>query len=186
MTGLETESKTGPDTTWHKRKNPLTKKRLRVVLGVVLAVLILAPILVPFSIPWTQINCRHQDINIKTGQARYSRYLWFAKISEEIKDTPISVALGGKVIDVADIQAWHRVNTFSPGLGHSPHYGYHGAFAQANLFEKVVVLVELGPEEKREIAENILKLWQEGRGYFPVEDYLQTVFEERRKLSEQK
>lgn len=182
----ETKAKVDPETVQNERRSLITKKRLCIVLGIVLAGVVLPPVVVPFSKPWTQINCRHEDINIKTGQARYSRYLWFVKISEEIEDTPISVALGGKVIDVADIRPWHHVNTFSPGLRHSPHYSLHGALVQADQMDKIAILAQLGPDEKRDMAENILKLWQEGKGDLPVDDYLQTILEESTKISEQK
>ncbi|MHC4170370.1 MAG: hypothetical protein ACYSWQ_25795 [Planctomycetota bacterium] len=180
----ETEPEIGQGIVQSKRKGLITRKRLCIVLGVALAGVVLPPVVVPFFKPWTQINCRHEDINIKTGQARYSRYLWFVKISEEIVDTPISVALGGEVIDVANIRPWHHVNTFSPGLRHSPHYSLHGALVQADQMEKVALLAQLGSDEKRDMAENILKLWQEGKGDFPADDYLQTVVEESTRISE--
>ncbi len=180
----EAEAKSEMELTRGSNKSA-ERRTLYIVIGVVLAIVVL-PLVVPGFKPWTEINCRHQDINIKTGQARYSRYLWYVKTSEVVKDTPISVALGGKVIDVAEIEPWFRVNTFSPGLRHSPHYAYHGALSQARQMEEIAVVAELSSEEKREIAENILKLWQTGKGYFPVDDYLQTVFEERMNLSDQK
>jgi len=180
-----TETESGLDVLEEERKRLITSKRLCTVLGVVLAAVLLPPVVVPMAKPWTEINCRHQDINIKTGRARYSRYLWFVKISEEVRDTPISVALEGKVIDVADIKPWHRVNTFSPGLRHSPHYRFHGAFAQARKMEMTFELIDANSEERCEIAESILKLWQTEGRYFPVDDYLQTVFEEGMNLSEQ-
>ncbi len=163
-----------------------TKKGLKITFGVVLAFVLLPPVVIPMFIPWTEINCRHEDINIKTGQARCSRYIWYVKTSEEVKDTPISVALRGQVIDVADIQPWFRVNTFSPGLGHSPHYAFHGALSQARRMEVICEQLELGPEQRRQIAENILKLWQTRKRYFPVDDYLQTVMEEGMEELEQR
>lgn len=184
MTEAETKSDTG--LTQGPNRRSKAKKRLYIAVGVVLAIAVLPPIVVPMAKPWTEINCRHQDINIKTGQARYSRYLWYVKISEVVKDTPISVALGGKVMDVADVEPWRRVNTFSPGLRHSPHYHYHGALHQARELDLISELNELGTEEKREIAENILELWQTERGYFPVNDYLQTVLIEGANISDQK
>lgn len=182
----ETEAKSDPEIMKDKHKSLTTKKILCIVVGVVLAAALLPPIVVPLGKPWTEINCRHQDINIKTGQARYSRYLWFVKISEEIKDTPISVVLEGKMVDVANVRPWHRVNTFSPGQRHSPHYNFHGAFSQAHKMETLFELIKSDREERREIAGNTLKLWQTERSYFPVDDYLQAVLERGMNLSEQR
>ncbi|OHB78039.1 MAG: hypothetical protein A2Z25_05105 [Planctomycetes bacterium RBG_16_55_9] len=107
------------------------------------------------------------------------------KISEKTKDTPISMTLKGKAVDIADVQPWFRVNTFSPGLRHSPHYNFHGAFAQAHKMELVCELIQAGPEEKRRIAENILRLWQTEKRYLPVEHYLQTEMEQGMKKTGQ-
>lgn len=143
-----------------------------------MAGLLLAPLVVPIFIPWSGINCRHQDINIKTGQARYSRSLWFVKVSERVEDTPLSVALQGETVDVADIKAWHRVNTFSPGVRHSPHYIFHSALHQAhqmNLFES---LHELTPERKEGIAKSILTAWQQSGRDSGADELINKLMEE--------
>lgn len=155
----ETGAKADTELTHGTRKRSAVKKRLRILAGVVLIAVVLPPIVVPFcKRPWSEINCQHQDINIKAGQVRYSRYLWYVKISEAVKDSPISVALGGDVINVADIEPWHRVYTFTTGSGYSPNYRFHGALHQAREIELMAELNELGPEKKRLIAENVLKL----------------------------
>jgi len=95
----------------------------RILLGTALgvALLILPPFVVPFFYPWSEINFRHQDINIKTGQRRDIQKIWFVTVSERVSDTPISVLLSGKTVDAAPVEAWHRVNTFAPWIGHSPN-----------------------------------------------------------------
>lgn len=148
------------------------------MIGVVAAGLLLAPLIVPVFVPWSAINCQHQDINIKTGQARYSRCLWFVKISEETKDTPLSAALQGELVDVADIKPWHRVNTFSPGVHYSPHYVFHGALYQANQMNMICTLHDLAPERKREIAKTILALWQNTGRDSGAEEYIHRLIEE--------
>jgi len=65
------------------------KKILWFALGAILACLILPPVVVPVFVPWSEINCRHDDINIKTGQGRYSRYIWFVKVSEKVIETQL-------------------------------------------------------------------------------------------------
>lgn len=174
MTG--TEGKSDPEIMKDKHRRFTADNILCIVYGVVLAAVLLPPAVPTALRRWPELCCRYEDINIKTGQARSSRYVGFVKISEEIRDTPISVALEGKVIDVADIEPWNRVYTFSPAV-HSPHHSFHGALNQARQIELIGELNELGPEEKRAIAGNVLKLWQTEGQYRPVNDYLRTVVE---------
>jgi hypothetical protein len=126
-----------------------------------LAVVGIAPIAVYLMAnPWSEVLCSRQEINIKTGQARYSRYLYFHRIWEQVKDTPLSVALGGKTVDTSAIKPWHTVNTFSLRKSYSPYYRFHGALAQAQEFELLSDLHGLKPEETRDLATKILSAWQ--------------------------
>jgi len=153
-------------------------KRAWVLIGVLAAGVLLAPFVVPIFAPWSEINCEHQDINIKTGQARYSRSLWFVKVSEQIKETPLSLALRGETVDVADIEAWHRVNTFSPGVRHSPHYVFHSALFQARQMEMIDTLLQPTPKRKREIARAILTAWQKSGQTSGADEYIHDLIEE--------
>ena len=133
---------------------------LRIVAGGTLAVLLFAPQVVPIFVPWSGINCHHEDINIKTGQARITRKLWFLDVSTRVQDTELSRALGGNHVEVTDIEEWHRVNTFCPGVVHSPHYRFHGAFRQAHDLKMLESMEVLSQERKREIVISILTAWQ--------------------------
>jgi hypothetical protein len=130
------------------------------IVAVPVGIMLVAPLVVPLFCPWSGINSVHQDINIKTGQARHSRSLWFVRVSETIRETPISIALRGERIDVADIKAWHRVSTFSPGISNSPHYVFHGALHQAHQVDMIFSVLKPTAERKREIAKTILTVWQ--------------------------
>jgi hypothetical protein len=141
---------------------------------------------VPFVKPWSPINCRHQEINIKTGQARYSRHLWYVKVSERVEDTILSKVLGGESVDVADIAPWHTVNTFSPGLHYSPHYRFHAALFQASEIGLLFETLEPDAERKKQIVRNILTLWQTHGDYFEASRYIATLSEEASKILEQK
>jgi hypothetical protein len=156
----------------------MKKRWVTIAIGVLAAVLLLSPIVVPFFLPWSEINCRHEEINIKTGQARYSHVLWFVKVSEQIKDTPLSLALQGETVDVADVQAWQRVNTFSPGVRHSPHYIFHGALYQAHEMEMIGSMLGFTAERKREVARAILTAWQKSGSYQGANEYIQGLMEE--------
>jgi hypothetical protein len=161
------------------------KKRLLIAI-VPVAVLLAGPWLVPFVAPWSRMNCRSQEINIKTGQARYSRYLWYIKVSERVEDTLLSKVLAGESVDVAQIVPWHMVNTFSPGLHHSPHYRFHGALCQAGEIELLFEMLEPDTERKSQIVRDILGLWQTQGSYYAASRYLAVLFEEAGKVLEQK
>jgi hypothetical protein len=130
------------------------------ILAIMLGILFLAPFIVPVFIPWSAINCKCHEINIKTGQVRYSRCLWYITISEKVEDTTLSRAMRGNSIDVADIQPWQRVNTFSPFMDYSPHYIFHSAISQISIIDQFTSMGKFTPEQKQEIAEEILTAWQ--------------------------
>ncbi len=152
--------------------------RALTTIGIVTACLLLAPFVVSVFVPWSDINCQHQEINIKTGQVRYSRSYWYVTVSERIEDTPLSRVLQGETVDVADIEAWQRVNTFSPGVRHSPHYRFHSALPQANLMAMVGPLLDVTPQRKKEIAREILTAWQQSGCDSGAGDLLQNLTEE--------
>lgn len=150
-------------------------KKSGILIGVVATILILPPLIVPLFIPWSEINCRHEDINIKNGQARYSRCVWFMQVSSRVEDTPLSLALGGSSLGPDDLEPWHHANTFSPGVSHSPHHRFHAALWQARMAGDLFEMLDASPERRREISANILKLWQQSGNDFEVNDYLDTL-----------
>jgi hypothetical protein len=97
-------------------------------------------------------------VDIKSGRIRYSRYLFYCKISEKIEDTILTEELGEFAEDVQP--DWHRVNTFSPGVRHSPHYAYHGTIGQINKIAMTWQLFPFSDEAKRQVARTILNKWQ--------------------------
>jgi len=153
-------------------------KKLWIPIGLLVAVFLLPPLVVPFFFPWTAINCRHEDINIKTGQARYSRSLWFVTVSERIEDTALSRILQGETVDAAHVEAWHRVNTFSPGFRHSPHYRFHAALHQARQVGKIDATLDISPDRKKEIATQILTTWQTTESTKKADEYIDDVWKE--------
>ena len=154
-------------------------KRKWLVIAVCAGMVLLAPLAVPVFIPWSDINSLHQDINIKTGQARYSRSVWFITVSETIEETPISAALGGESVDVADIEGWHRVNTFSPGVvHHSPHYRFHSALHQTEDLNLILEMLQPSAEQRREIAKTLFTLWQTSGCDSGADEYLKELRQE--------
>jgi hypothetical protein len=71
--------------------------RLSTLISVVfVAGVLVGTFVVPYLDPGSKMNCRVEEINIRTGQARYTRYLWHVRISQRVEDTPLSLALGGE------------------------------------------------------------------------------------------
>jgi hypothetical protein len=138
----------------------MSQKRISIIVVIIVAVLLLAPLVVPKFVPWSGINCRHQEINIKTGQARYSRILWFIKISERVEDTPLSLVLHGETLNVNNIKPWHRVNTFSTGIHHSPHYIFHSAFGQARDLVLILDMHNSSELQRKDAVVGLLAIWQ--------------------------
>lgn len=148
-------------------------KKLLIFLGVVSAVVVLPPLMVPICFnPWSEINCQHQEINIQTGQARYTSYLWYVPVSERTEDTPLSLALQGETVELAsdklsnpdvEPEPWHRANTFSFAVGHSPHYRYHAALSQSHTFGMIATHHNLTSAQQQAIAWDILTRWQQSR-----------------------
>ncbi len=153
------------------------KKRL--LIAIIPAALLLAgPWLIPILTPWAALNVQHEEINIKTGQARYSHKLWYIKVSETVEDTLFSEVLAGEPVEVANVEPWHMVNTFSPGRRYSPHYAFHGAFAQARTLGMIFELREHNAQRKQQIVRDILKLWQTRGDDSEAERYITTLSEE--------
>lgn len=134
--------------------------------------LIALPFVVPVFHPGSDINSIQQEINIHNGKARFSRKIWYVPYGERIEETALSTALEGESFIFKDIKPWHRVNTFSPGLGHSPHHRFHGALNQASLFGMLKNL--LTDVQKKEIAQEILRLWQIEGDYHRASEYIES------------
>ena len=130
-------------------------------LAVVAALATMTP-LFDFWFRWSPINCRYEEVDIATGRLRFTRYCLYRKVSEEIRPSALSACLPEEVIASATPQ-WHRVNTFSPGLNHSPHHAFHGAIFQIQELERIWNDREFYgfPDElRRQSAQHVLALWR--------------------------
>jgi hypothetical protein len=152
-------------------------RRFWVTVSALLSVILLAVVVTPFFIPWSPLNCWHEEVDITTGRIRRQWILLFVKVAESIEETPLSeVVLSGQ--PPTGTPQWHRINTFSPGIHHSPHYRYHGAGHQ---IRELAELWQLPPpqsfpaELKEPTARHVLALWQEGSDY-RAGDYLMELY----------
>lgn len=138
---------------------------------IAVAILLLVLFVVPMFVPWTPLNCRHQDVDIATGRLRSTRYLLYCKVSERIEGSPISNVLPKDMVDSATPD-WHRVNTFSPGVHHSPHYIFHSAIHQIHMLDLLWSSLEPPPDVKRQMALHVLALWQHSRTDSIADNYI--------------
>jgi hypothetical protein len=106
-----------------------------------------------------------------TGKLRFTRYLFYCNISERIEDSPISTVLPAEMI-ASSTPVWHRVNTFSPGIHHSPHYIFHSAIHQIHMIENLWSLLNPPPEVKQKMALHLLALWQHSETDFIADNYI--------------
>jgi hypothetical protein len=75
---------------------------------------------------------------------------------------------------------WHRVNTFSPGVRHSPHYIFHSAIHQIHTLAGIWEISEMyGLTEKlrKQTALHVLALWQHSGNDSLAGDYIQGLYE---------
>jgi hypothetical protein len=124
--------------------------------GYIFAALAGLSIAASYLFPWSLLNCRHEEIDINSGRLRQTRFLLFVKASDRTEETWLSRAARS----AAKEPLWHRANTFSPGVGHSPHYIFHSAIAQARELEILDSLVPFEPAARERVANDILILWQ--------------------------
>src|SRR5688572_11297203 len=67
---------------------------------------------------WSPLHCWHEYVDIRSGRLRFQHYLLYVCVSDRTEETWLSRAVPTPL----GPPAWRRVNTFSPGARHSPHY----------------------------------------------------------------
>lgn len=148
----------------------LKKRRVWVTLSIIVSAL---TVLLLFSglFQWSPLNCWHEEVDINTGRIRHTRYLLFCRIGDRMEDTWLS-RLANKPNNTPD---WRRVNTYSPGLHHSPHYQYHGAIHQIKVLEQADAVVPFDPSARRKVADTLLTLWQTTGSYLDDDEFVERV-----------
>jgi hypothetical protein len=141
----------------------------------ILCLVVATPILGGFVFQWSQVNCRHEDVDIHTGRIRRIQYLLFVPIHTSIAESSLSRALQPEDF-VGQAEEWCRVNTFSPGVHYSPHYRYHGAISQIHELEMIWETGQFDSPARRNSAKELLEHWQTEGSYFGASRYLQSLF----------
>lgn len=132
--------------------------RLKGIVIAVIIIILLIPFVFPILTPPSKLNCKTEEINIKTGQFRFRKYIYFVKYSERIEDSVISRYID-EPVEFRDIEMWWTINTFGPFRRVSPYHVFHtkvwGDIKLSSIHDKKNTV-----EEKREIALRLLKNWQ--------------------------
>jgi|LauGreSBDMM110SN_4_FD.fasta_scaffold12493_2 hypothetical protein len=136
------------------------RKNTKILISLIFLMAVVFPLISPFvGMAWKPINCRYEDIDLETGRIRYTTMVYWIPISRRIEHTSISEVLG-----VADLYKatgdWRRVNTFSPGVRHSPHYSFHGVLSQIQILKMTWELENFDAKNRKESARELLRLWK--------------------------
>jgi hypothetical protein len=151
------------------------RRAIRWIVGVG-ACLLTVPFLLSLVglLPWSPINCWHYEVDIHSGQIRYTRYLAFIPITQRIEDSALSRALRPEDLRYP-LPDWRRALTFSPGVRNSPHYIFHSAIAQIRELEIIWQAGDFTPAARRSSAKRVLELWQEGQSDDAAKPYLRAI-----------
>ena len=125
--------------------------------------------------PWSPLNCRHEEIDINSGRVRYTRMLFYIEVSQRVEETWLSENCPVSLRTTRE--NWRRVNTFSPGVRHSPHYHYHAALAQLSVIRRAEVLVPFTANARREVARRVISDWRIGMGTSAADQYVHDLFD---------
>jgi hypothetical protein len=137
-----------------------------------LTVLIIAAVAVLYS----PLNHRDTEVDIRAGRIRHSRSLAFLPLSDRVTDSVITKALPPEFVARTKPE-WHTVNSFSPGSSYSAHFAFHGAESQIDMLESIWSGSSLEPGLREKTARQVLALWQEDGGYFPVNYFLNRLYD---------
>ncbi|MGC9453636.1 MAG: hypothetical protein ACP5HU_02120 [Phycisphaerae bacterium] len=130
--------------------------------------------------PWSRINNEEHEIDLFSGQARVTRYILYLQVSQKVRETPLSEAIGADE-NPPEKRQWVKVSIFQPFMRRSPHFTYRGAFAQARRMESSWETGEFTPEARAKSARQLLRLWREGGSCRAADPHLQHL----RDLAEQ-
>lgn len=154
----------------------LTKRPIALAAIVCAVLLAVSLFILPLFFPWSELNCSHQEVDINTGRLRYTEYRFFRRVSERIVASSLSRALPLETVS-GTVPNWHKVNTFSPGTRHSPHYIFHSAIHQITTLEHIWDEVAQSrptnlEEFKRATAHHVLALWKHGGSDTLADEYI--------------
>ncbi len=120
---------------------------------------------------WSPLNRSCEDIDINSGRIRYRQFLLGLCVYTSVEETSMSRLVSDDAQAIAP--HWRLANMFSSPFGHySPQYLYGGAISHVRQIEQAWNVFAFTLEAKRQMARDVLSLWQSGEGSSPVGEYL--------------
>ena len=134
----------------------------------VVSALVVVPVLV--SISPGGLGRRVHDVDIRTGRVgSYSEFM-FWRTPRTVRDSVISKTLPAVAGTAPN---WHIVQTFE-GARHV-HTAYHGAISDLRSLDTLWQMVPFTPAAKRQVAAEVLRLWQSQGDDYEAGRYIQDV-----------
>jgi hypothetical protein len=158
----------------HVSNDLMTKTRT--ISAVVLAGLLFAATGVYYFSGWSRVNCWTREIDINSGQTRYTRYWFWMVTKQEISPTWMSELLSEA--DENSTANWNLVVTLSPGTHHSPHYLFHGAIGELDTAQKVFEIYDIPRERRFLLAKAVRDSWNRTGRYGEAGELISQLFEE--------
>lgn len=148
----------------------MSRRRI-LVLGII--VLTVTACSCPVFFPWSPICCWNDEIGLDTARARTTTYVLWMRV--HMREEPTILSLTLEVPQTVSETRWRTVNTFSPGVSHSPHYDFHGALAQIADLEYCWVRNQYSPEARRLSAQALLDRWRSTDNYYSADKLLRSL-----------
>jgi hypothetical protein len=126
--------------------------------------------------PWSRLNNEEQELDLVSGRTRFTRHFLYCRVRRDVRATPLSEALAASGAPESG-EEWVRVNIFQPGVRHSPHFIYHGAFGNAKQIQTFWELYSFDRQARAKSARQLLRAMREGGSYFAGSDYLDLLKE---------
>ncbi len=156
------------------RRSPSSGLGLRaaamVAVGLLAAILVVPLWVIPFFVPWTELNCRHDSIDVVAGRYRRERYLLGLRVADTVSETDLSRRYR-RLVGEPPRPVWKRTGTYSPWYRNSPHYIYHEALWAAGNLSRCLEQGSFTPDAERAAVVGFLGLLEGGRGDHDAGEY---------------
>jgi hypothetical protein len=144
--------------------------------GLLVVILVVPLWVIPFFVPWTELNCRHDSIDVVAGRCRHERYLLGLRVADTVSETDLSRRYR-RLVGEPPRPVWQRTGTYSPRYRNSPHYVYHAALWAAENLSRCLEQGSFTADAERAAVLGFLGLLEDGRGDDDVREYALAVCE---------
>lgn len=114
--------------------------------------------------PSSRLWNEEQDLDLLSGRARFTHHLLGVPVWQEVRDTPLSTALGRGGVPGVPEDDWVQVNSFGPFAHSSPNTVFHPVLWQAEDLERIWDAGRFDAASRNKSAAQLLAVWQKA-GY---------------------